>query len=139
MATDKERIEKLKRDLGNAFSDVNTLKTTNTELKTKNAEIILELKKSNQALDKAQELINTKKDELPSLLDQTEEAMTKLQDEINELKTINADLEAQVDELKTQSTGTLTKSLAILGVFASGAWVVAGIGALINTIRNRTS
>ena len=39
MATDKERIEKLKRDLGNAFSDVNTLKTTNTELKTKNDEI----------------------------------------------------------------------------------------------------
>jgi|SRR6185437_2386847 len=117
----KARLEKLKRDLGNAFSDVNTLKTTNEGLKRKNAEIILELKKSNEALEKAQELINEKKDELPPLLDQTEEAMTKLQEEINELKTINQDLERQVEELKTQSTGTLTKSLAILGVFAGGA------------------
>lgn len=142
MVSDKEKIEKLKRDLGNAYSDVNTLKTTNTNLKTKNAELIEELKKSKEALDKANELINDKKTEtaeISPLLDETDEAMKKLQDEINELKTINAELVAQHEEIKNQSAGIFTKSLAILGCFATGGWMVAGVSTILNRLRGTTS
>lgn len=141
MVSDKEKIERLTRNLGSAYNDVKALKTTNVQLKTKNAEIIAELTKSNEALAKLQELVNNKKtetDEISPLIDTAEEAMTKLQDEINELKAINTDLESQVAELKTQSAGVFTKSLAILGFFAGGAWAVMGINTLISRLRGTT-
>ncbi|CAG8755806.1 3459_t:CDS:2 [Gigaspora margarita] len=54
-------------------------------------------------------------------LNKTEEALQKLKGEVNKLKTINQDLETQVEELKQQSAGIYTKSFAIVGVFARGA------------------
>lgn len=138
----KLRLTRLERALGNAYSDVNGLRSRNHQLVTENVDLIKELKKSNELLTKAEELINSRKtgdEELDGILDNVEAKTTELQEEINRLKDVNAELLNQMEEIKGQSNSIYIKSLAILGVFASGAWIVVGIGNLISTIRNRTT
>jgi chromosome segregation ATPase len=124
MEDPKTRIKKIQTALGNAYSDINILTITNTKLKTDNDKLIIELKKSNELLTRAENEIVGKvsqSEEIDKLLDGVENSVKRLQDKIDELKVINADLVAQNEELKTQSSSIYTKSLAILGTFAIGA------------------
>lgn len=142
MEDPKLRVERLKNALGNANSKVNVLKQINISLEEKNSKLIIQLKKTNELLAKAQELVDGKKanwEELDTPLNELETKINELQGELDELKTINDRLELQVEELKTHSDSIYTKALALVGIFAAGAWVVVGIRTFIDAIRTRTT
>ena len=61
MTTEKARMEALRNALGNANNRVNLIETENSKLIKENKTILADLKKSNQALAKAEEEINKKK------------------------------------------------------------------------------
>ncbi|MEG7978438.1 MAG: hypothetical protein NY202_00500, partial [Mollicutes bacterium UO1] len=75
-------------------------------------------------------------------LNGVEEDLKKLELALLELEQINADLVGQnkvltnlADENKTKSSSVLTKSLAILGIFAGGAWLVVAAKELWGRLR----
>ena len=138
----KVRLEKLRRELGNAHSDLNKLEAENKTLKSENEKVIKELTKAEDLLTKTDELINGKKDddkaELDGLLDGVEAEMLKVQDKVKDLTNLNKELIAQNQKLKEKSSSVYVKSLAIIGVFAGGAWVVVGIKEFVAGIKART-
>ena len=140
----KRKIEVLKKEVGDANGRLMVIEGKNKNLKTNNEKLIKtnkeikeNLTKSNEALEKAETLINDKKTEdteLLGIVDGTISEMEKLKNKITDLENLNNDLIKQNEELqkladenKAKSSSVLTKSLAILGVFAGGAWVIVGV------------
>ncbi|MEG7978794.1 MAG: hypothetical protein NY202_02605 [Mollicutes bacterium UO1] len=155
MVTNEKKIQSLRKSLGNAHSRINMLKIASRQLKMDNEALIKTNQEIKTNLTKSEEALNTAEEETmkkreggqqdSANLNGVEEDLKKLELALLELEQINADLVGQnkvltnlADENKTKSSSVLTKSLAILGIFAGGAWLVVAAKELWGRLKDET-
>ncbi|MCE8159291.1 MAG: hypothetical protein I3270_01820 [Candidatus Moeniiplasma glomeromycotorum] len=148
---EKELIRKnknLEASLGNANSELNKLKDLlgtddRKGLAKEVKELQTKLTKTEKILNGTEELLNGQRDkseevykEIEASLDRADKIIKEqLLKEIERLEIIIKKLETELKKANQSAENVWVKSLAIAGVFSTGAWAIVGVTKWIQNIR----